>query len=113
MPPQIFSMSHNVHNLTERHYGSGNIYAERAVLSRVPSGPRILREYIETGMCPAIIMRFQTERHLVSACPAMQPVRDRHPALYSPARHTMQLLMGLHMHGMHDIVGRGTLRGLL
>ena len=33
------------------------------------------------------------ESHLVFQCPAMQPVRDRYPALFSPARGTMQLYM--------------------
>ena len=33
------------------------------------------------------------ERHLVFECPAMQCVRDRYPALFSPAKHTMQLFM--------------------
>ena len=33
------------------------------------------------------------EKHLVLECPAMQPVRDRYPALFSPACSTMQLFM--------------------
>ena len=33
------------------------------------------------------------ERHLVFECPAMQCVRDRYPALFSPAKNTMQLFM--------------------
>ena len=33
------------------------------------------------------------ERHLVFECPAMQCVRDRYPALFSPATNTMQLFM--------------------
>ena len=40
------------------------------------------------------------ERHLVFECPAMQPVRDRYPALFSPAQGTMQLFMW-----QQDIVG--------
>ena len=40
------------------------------------------------------------ERHLVFECPAMQCVRDRYPALFSPATNTMQLFMW-----QHDIVG--------
>ena len=30
------------------------------------------------------------ERHLVFECPATQCVRDRYPALFSPAKNTMQ-----------------------
>ena len=37
---------------------------------------------------------------LVFECPAMQPVRDRYPALFSPAQGTMQLFMW-----QQDIVG--------
>ena len=33
------------------------------------------------------------EKHLVLECPAMQPVRDRYPALFSPACGTMQLFI--------------------
>ena len=40
------------------------------------------------------------ERHLVFECPAMQCVRDRYPALFSPAKNTMQLFMW-----QRDIVG--------
>ena len=39
-------------------------------------------------------------RHLVFECPAMQCVRDRYPALFSPAKNTMQLFMW-----QRDIVG--------
>ena len=34
------------------------------------------------------------ERHLVCECPAMRPVRDRHPALFSPAKSTMAVAPG-------------------
>ena len=37
---------------------------------------------------------------MVFECPAMQPVRKRYPALFSPAQSTMQLFMW-----QHDIVG--------
>ena len=40
------------------------------------------------------------ERHLVLECPAMQPVRDHYPALFSPGLSTMQLFMW-----QPDIVG--------
>ena len=36
---------------------------------------------------------FHDERHVVFECPAMQCVRDRYPALLSPAENTMQLFM--------------------
>ena len=40
------------------------------------------------------------ERHLLLECPAMQTVRDRYPALFSPAKGSMQLFMW-----QPDIVG--------
>ena len=40
------------------------------------------------------------EKHLVFERPAMQSVRDRYPALYSPERSTVQLFMR-----QHDTVG--------
>ena len=40
----------------------------------------------------ATCMLFMT-RHVVFECPAMQPVRDHYPALFSPAQGTMQLVM--------------------
>ena len=46
-------------------------------------------QWASTAPC----MPIHDERQLVLECPAMQPVRDHHPALFSPACSTMQLFM--------------------
>ena len=38
-------------------------------------------------------MHVDDEKHLFFDCPAVQPVRDRYPALFGHGRHTMQLFM--------------------
>ena len=44
-------------------------------------------------LCQRCRMHVDDEKHLVFDCPAMQPVRDRYPALFGRGRHTMQLFM--------------------
>ena len=52
-----------------------------------------VRVCVEFRRCNLHMHALHDERHLVFECPAMQCVRDRHPALFSPANNTMQLFM--------------------
>ena len=55
------------------------------------AGPGTPRDQQMCQQCDLHVVH--DERHLVFECPAMQPVRDCYPALFSPAQGTMQLFM--------------------
>ena len=87
-----FTRAHDVTSFLRFRMGSHSL---PIVLSRRNGTPRDLR------LCQQCALHaVHDERHLVFECPAMQPVRDRYPALFSPAQGTMQLFMW-----QQDIVG--------
>ena len=86
------SQARCMHTLLRFRMGAHSLPVVLGRRSRVPQAQRLCQR--------CNLHAPHDERHLVLECPAMQCVRDWYPALFNPAKTTMQLFMW-----QRDIVG--------